>query len=276
MSHEQQGGALSGDQLYRFFYYMYNDKTELPEKFIPLNEEDSKLYNNKLKVFYNPENIHIVVVHRGTKLKSNRDVFNNVRNFIAVKNEYLITYRNLTAKEGHVELKNFLIKIYRYKDSIKYLRYKSITDYIDRLLKTFKNLTVSDAVDKLLKRKLSTIGYSQGAVYAYLYGEDGKETLVYNPAPFFEKKPENTYVVKTTIDPVSVLNSSKKIYTINKKIKNYKELQKIKTYKDAHSLNHLKNVKRMFGNPTLHTKYKKSKSRKNKQTNKNVTRKNKK
>ena len=267
MNDEHHGGALSGDQLYRFFYHMYNDKTELPEKFIPLNEDDLKLYNNKLKVFYNPENIHIVVVHRGTKLKSNRDVFNNVRNFIAVKNEYLITYRNLTAKEGHIELKNFLIKIYRYKGSIKYLRYKSITDYIDRLLKTFKNLTVSDAVDKLLKRKLSTIGYSQGAVYAYLYGEDGKETLVYNPAPFFEKKPENTYVVKIEKDPVSALNSSKKIYVLNKKTR---------TYKEAHSLKHLKNSKRMFGNPTLHTKYKKSKSRKNKQTKKNVTLKNKK
>jgi hypothetical protein len=30
---------------------------QLPEKFVPLNEDDLKLYNNKFKVFYNPENI---------------------------------------------------------------------------------------------------------------------------------------------------------------------------------------------------------------------------
>jgi hypothetical protein len=274
MNNPQYGGALSGVQLYKFFNYMYNEKDKLPENFVPLNKNNLKLYNSKLKVFYNPKNIHIVVAHRGTKLDDNRDVFNNVRNFISVKNEYLITYRNLIAKEGHNELKNYLVKVYN--NRVKYyLKYKTIIDYIDKLIKNSKELTVKNAVDKLLKSKLSTIGYSQGAVYAYLYGEHGKETLVYNPAPYFHKKPKNTYVVKTKIDPVSVLNSSEKIHIIKKRNKTYKELKSIKTYEEAHSLKHLKNITKKFGNKSLSTNSKKNRQsiKKNRQSIKNTTRK---
>jgi hypothetical protein len=273
MNNPEHGGALSGVQLYKFFNHMYNEKDALPENFVPLNKNNPKLYNSKIKVFYNPENVHIVAVHRGTKIDDNRDIFNNVRNFISVKNEYLITYRNLIAKEGHDELKDYLSKVYN--NRVKYYsKYKTIIEYIDKIIKTSKELTVKNAVDKLLKSRLSTIGYSQGAVYAYLYGEHGKETLVYNPAPYFHKKPKNTYVVKTKIDPVSVLNSSEKIHFINHKIKNYKELKKIKTYEEAHSLKHLKNITKKFGNKSLSTNSKTKKQTK-KNTKNNKTRKNK-
>jgi len=267
MNNPEHGGALSGVQLYKFFNHMYHEEDKIPENFVPLNKDNSKLYNSKLKVFYNPKNIHIVAVHRGTEIKDKRDVFNNVRNFIAVKNKYLITYRNLNAKEGHNELTDFLIKIYKYRNTKKYSKYKTIIDYIDKLTKSSKKLTVINAVDKLLKQKLSTIGYSQGAVYAYLYGAEGKETLVYNPAPFFEKKPDNTYVVKTAIDPISVLNSSEKIHILKKKSKTYKEMQSMKTYKEAHSLKPLKNVTKKFGNKSLITNDKKRKNNKTRKNN---------
>uniref|UniRef100_A0A6C0KVS3 Fungal lipase-like domain-containing protein n=1 Tax=viral metagenome TaxID=1070528 RepID=A0A6C0KVS3_9ZZZZ len=260
------GGALSGIQIYKFFNSMDNTEDEnLPENFIPLNKNNSKLYNNKFRVYYNPENIHIVIVHRGTITSSKKDIFNNVRNFISVKNKYLITYRNQNAKEGHNELKHFLIKIYKNKEKY-YSTYKTIIDYIKNLMKSSPIATLDNTVDELLETKSSTIGYSQGAVYAYLYGKNSKEVLVFNPAPFFNKKPDNTYVIKNKNDPVSLFNRSKKINVLNKKTK---------TYREAHSLENFKNVSKLFGNPFLYTKSKKNKTNKKPKSRKNKTNKNK-
>ena len=51
---------------------------------------------------------------------------------------------------------------------------------------------------------MSVIGHSQGAVYAYLYGDEGAETIVYNPAPFNGKKPDNVFIIRRAGDPVSM------------------------------------------------------------------------
>jgi hypothetical protein len=64
-------------------------------------------------------------------------------------------------------------------------------------------LKVDDAVNRYLKEKMSTIGHSQGAVYAYLFGVEGAEIVVYNPARFNGNKPPNTYIVRRKGDPVS-------------------------------------------------------------------------
>jgi hypothetical protein len=112
-----------------------------------------------------------------------------------------------------------------------------------------------NAVDELLKTKLTTIGYSQGSVYAYLYGDRGKEIIVYNAPPFIDKKPENTYTIRNKKDPISFLSRSRKMIVLNKKTK---------TLKDAHSIDTLKNVAKIFGDPFLYTPDKELKTSKTK------------
>jgi len=275
MSQTYKGGALTGNQLYNFFISIKEDDDKLlPFGFIPLNKNNNLIYNNKFRAFYNPKNLHIVIVHRGTISNKKKDFVNNIRNLIALKNKYLITYRNKIAKDGHDEVTKFLIKIYKNK-KIYYSNYKHIIDYIDSLISSSHIATLSNSVDELLKTKLTTIGYSQGAVYAYLYGENGKEIIVYNAAPFIKKKPNNAYTIRNKKDPVSFLNkTTKNMIIINKKTN---------SLLDAHSIETLKNVHKIFGNPFLYDddneiksnkKDRKNKTRKNK-TRKNKTRKNK-
>ena len=58
-----------------------------------------------------------------------------------------------------------------------------------------------------MKENLSSLGFSQGAVYAYLNGSEGNETIVYNPTPFRGIKPDNTYILRTKNDVVSMFTS---------------------------------------------------------------------
>jgi len=252
---ENTGGSLTGNQFYKFNISIIKDDDKLlPKGFIPLNQNNSKIYNNKFRAYYNPSDLHIVILHRGTIPTNKKDIFNNVRNFLVVKNKNLITYRNRLAKIGHEEVKNFLIKIYKNKNKY-YSRYKSIIDYINNLLKRSPIANIFNAVDELLKTKLTTLGHSQGSVYAYLYGEKGKEIIVYNAPPFISKKPENTYTIRNKKDPVSFLSRSRKMIILNKKTK---------TLKDAHSIDTLKNVSKIFGDPYLYTPDRELKTIKNK------------
>jgi hypothetical protein len=82
--------------------------------------------------------------------------------------------------------------------------------------KQIQKITIEEAVEQLLKTRMSTIGHSQGAVYAYLYGDEGVETIVYNPAPFNGKKPDNTYIIRRKGDPASIFTTGNKITTLEK------------------------------------------------------------
>jgi hypothetical protein len=109
---DQEGGSLTGNQFYDFFISIIKDDDKLlPEDFIPLNKNNYLLYNNKFRAYYNPKNLHFVILHRGTIPGNKKDILNNVRNFFAVKNKRLITKRNELAKTGYYEVKSFLIKL---------------------------------------------------------------------------------------------------------------------------------------------------------------------
>jgi len=261
---DQDGGSLTGNQFYKFFISIIKDDDKLlPEDFIPLNKKNNLLYNNKFRAYYNPKNVHFVILHRGTIPSNKKDIFNNVRNFLAIKNKYLITKRNKLAKMGYDEVRKFLIKLYKNK-KYYYSTYKSIIDYLDKLINTSPTANIYNSVDELLKTKLTTIGHSQGSVYAYLYGKNGKEIIVYNAPPFIGKKPENTYTIRHKRDPISFFSKSRKMVVLKNKTKSLIE---------AHSIETLKNVSKIFGDPFLYTDDKELKS--NLRSKKNKTRKNK-
>jgi hypothetical protein len=50
---------------------------------------------------------------------------------------------------------------------------------------------------------MSVIGSSQSSAYAFLNGNRGRETIVYNPAPFYENIPDNSFVVMVEGDPIA-------------------------------------------------------------------------
>jgi hypothetical protein len=146
----QRGGGLTATQLHDFIdavyipldlkvdtvYSNYNKKTDtqiseiklqqiklqqikpIEEKlkpFICLNPNKNILYNDVFKVYYNPENGHIVACHRGTggssAVNTFEDVGNNIRNAAGTTSQTLKTKRNLVAQWGHETLYQYLIEI---------------------------------------------------------------------------------------------------------------------------------------------------------------------
>jgi hypothetical protein len=275
------GGGLTMNQLGEFIFFMYN-KTEAkpPEGFIYLDEDNTNLNNDNFAVFYNPDNIHFIAVHKGTKSKSIYDIGNNIRNMFFIENEKFITKRNLTSKKGHIELKNFLIHLYKNKTQNKNTKLNNIIKYIDDIIKSIKNVKKNNylieyTVNSLLRNKLTTIGHSQGAVYAYLYGVQGFETIVFNPAPYKGCKPANTYIIRNKGDFVSYFAKFK---DNDLKIKNSKFIIN-KYFNDTnlsrHSSKTLLNNFKIVGDPLLvnidHAKTQK-KRKKSYKTNRNRNR----
>lgn len=84
--------------------------------------------------------------------------------------------------------------------------------FVDAVL--WYNISTNGSVKEFLKENLTSLGFSQGAVYAYLFGGEGAETIVYNPAPFHGDKPKNTYILKTKNDVVSMFTT---LGTLDKK-----------------------------------------------------------
>jgi len=276
------GGGLTMNQLGEFIFFMYN-KTEAkpPEGFIYLDEDNTNLNNDNFAVFYNPNNIHFIAVHKGTKFKNVYDIGNNIRNMFFIENEKFITKRNLISKKGHIELKKYLIHLY--KNQNKKSNLNNIIKYIDDIIKGVKNVKKNNylieyAVNSLLRNKLTTIGHSQGAVYAYLYGDQGFETIVFNPAPYKGCKPANTYIIRNKGDFVSYFAKFK---DNDLKIKNSKFIIN-KFFNDTnlsrHSSKTLFNNFKIVGDPLLvnidHTKTQK-KRKKSYKTNRNRTNRNK-
>lgn len=158
------------------------------------------------------ESVRVIAIHRGTMgsrgfrtrkqsgmvdgilrvFGSLKDWTNNARNTASIfKNKKPKTYRQERAKKGHESLRKYLYKLMRQKPNE--------SNYMKLLL----HYCLQNGVSSFLKERLSTLGFSQGAIYAYLYGGEGKETIVYNPAPFHGKKPLNTFILKTKNDLVS-------------------------------------------------------------------------
>ena len=256
------GGGLTMNQLGEFIYFMYN-KTDakIPKGFIYLDENNKLLNNDNFAVFYNSDNMHIIAVHKGTKIKNIYDIGNNFRNMFFIENQKFITKRNLISKNGHIELKKFFIDLYKNKTQNKNTKLDNFIKYIDKLVNKDKKL-IDYAVNNLLKNKLTTIGHSQGAVYAYLYGDQGLETIVFNPTPYKGCKPSNTHIIKNKGDIVSYFSKLKDndINIKNSKIMINTNLKNRKSSK--HSSKTLFKNFRIVGDPLLVNTDYKSKTKK--------------
>jgi len=272
---ELTGGAFTGNQLYGLIRAIYKkDDSYLENKIdvIPLDMNNNLLYNDFFKVYFNPTNLRFIAIHRGTDINSSKDIINNIRNMFFVHTQSLITIRNQIAKSGHENLKKYLISLYKNKEHNIDKSKKNIIEYINSLLQPIDNqltVNIEEAVEHLLKTNLSTIGDSQGAVYAYLYGNQGAETIVYNPAPYKGKKPDNTFIIKRNGDIVSMFtdNSDNSIVKI-------KKLKKLITgdFNKKHKYTTLQGNRQIFGNKFIfdhdNELDKKGKTNKNKKTTK--------
>jgi hypothetical protein len=271
-----KGGGFTGNQLFELFSSQYSNADVSKIKSIqvePLDKTNKDLFNDKFWVLVHidndndadTDNIRFIVMHKGTE-KTFYDWGNNLRNVVfgnttkkTLKNRLFETKRQLIADKGHTALVSYLINLYNKKDNYKKTPIKkNIILAIDKLLKVndnqIKKISVEDAVEQLLKTRMSVLGHSQGAVYAYLFGDEGFETIVYNPATFSGTKPSNTYMIRRSGDPFSFF--SKPNYRTTK----YYKLHKFKNVglnKEGllklHSERTLKGVPNVFGNPYLFT-----------------------
>jgi hypothetical protein len=246
-----KGGALLGHQLYQFFHAnKLNNDSLLPKNFVPLNKEDRYLYNDYVSVYLNPTNLHLVSVHRGTDFNSGKDIFNNVRNLFFVKNKRFITKRNIISKNAHRYLSKYIEELLINNKPYNLL-FKKYADEIQN--STILTLSPKEIVTQILKNKLSTIGSSQGAVYAYINGIQGKETITLNPAPYINYKPENTYDIRIKGDVVSMFSG----FGDPSNIKKHSRKVKIKTKGiiSKHLSKKLKNNNMIFGDKTLFSNF---------------------
>ncbi len=265
------GGAFTGNQLYDLLNYAFSNNGEKfsSVNLVPLDATNNNLYNETFRVFYTPngpDKIRFVVIHRGTKAsaedfknlkESIKDWGNNARNTLvssSLTNETLMTERNLRPKAGYKALNQYLIDLYNNKDTNADESKKIIIDSISKLINKknsqIANISLHEAVDELLKNRLTTIGYSQGAIYAYLYGNRGKETIVYNPAPFRGKKPDNTYIIKQKGDVVSKLTDASD--NANTQLAMIDNSANPKDPIANHSIDALNGIKEIFGNKFLY------------------------
>jgi len=145
-------------------------------------------------------------------------IFNNTRNFMVTKFKYLITYRNAIAKKGHINLEEYFNECLNSNDETiepsnmdnSFTKINNNPEEFEKYNNTIKKniklhlLNSNNTVKEYLKNNLTTIGHSQGAIYAYLYGNIGKEVITFNPAPFNSNdKPANTYDIRIKGDIVS-------------------------------------------------------------------------
>jgi len=245
-----KGGALLGNQLYQFFMAnKFNDDTLLPDNFVPLNKNNKKLYNDYVNVYINPKNLHIVSVHKGTDFKKINDIFNNVRNLFSVKNETFITKRNIISRDVHIYLSKYIEELLKNNKPYNLL-FKKYANKIKN--ETVLKLTNKEIVEQILKNKLTTIGSSQGAIYAYINGIQGRETITLNPAPYISYKPENVYDIKIKGDIVSIFSG----IGDDKNIKRHSRRVKVKTKGiiSKHLSKTLKNNNMIFGDKMLFSK----------------------
>jgi hypothetical protein len=296
----QRGGGLTATQLHDFIdavyipldlkvdivYSNYSKKTDTQiskiklqkiepiegklKPFICLNPEKNILYNDVFKVYYNPENGHIVACHRGTGgssvVNTFEDVGNNIRNAAGTTSQYLKTKRNLVAQWGHETLYQYLIEILN-SENLTDENLKKLKGHIIKIPTQFQYIpedyqskTYSKydhrVVTEYLEQKLTTIGHSQGAIYAYLYGGQGREIITFNPAPYNGVKPDETFDVKMSKDAVSLF-SGKSILS-----KDQKSVSQKKTVIDSgnfstlesHLIKPLEGRTDFFGNWFLYTR----------------------
>ena len=229
-----------------------------------------RLFTDTFKVYFNIVTGQTVVCNTGSRSTLTDLGANNVRNMFFNKNDFLKTKRNEIAENGNAALVEYFLKCYTDNkndseknkiptiDDINSLIKINSTDmekyiyaHIDLAKKTFilKELVEKDNIKPYILiniyflNKLTTIGHSQGAVYAYLYGNIGNEIITYNPAPFTGEKPYNVYDIKVKGDIVSA--------AIGKNDKKMHSTYEFETDKNDTLLNKHKYTKLFSDYPTL-------------------------
>jgi hypothetical protein len=210
-----------------------------PYEFIDENNIALKSPKNKSWALFVPSNCHIIIMHRGTDETDINDIGNNVRNILPTTHHpvtnpsvgkdvgvlsrfvrrYLGTVRLQYAANCHSELNRIVENIFHNIFSKKSSTHHYASSQFEKCVKRFydENPILPPPFHQLknkaeafrrffLKKRLSTIGHSQGSAYCYLYGDEGLETIVYNPAPIPSGAtfPKNLYVLRTPNDPISM------------------------------------------------------------------------
>jgi hypothetical protein len=257
-----KGGGFTGNQLRDLFGSGYEGDIELAKKSLQielLEESDPQLCNDKFRAYYSTDKTQprFIAIHNGT-VQTVRDWGNNLRNTFGLgffNNKLLTTNRNTIARMGHEALVRHLINLYNNRKNDVVETKKYIIELIEKKISSINtqitSITVDEAVAELLKEYLSTIGHSQGAIYAYLYGNIGKETIVYNPAPYHGKKPDNTYILRRKGDVVSFFTNAN-----DNRVNKITELDKLKGKNavEQHTIETLDNMSTFFGNKFLYNK----------------------
>ena len=222
----QVGGSFHPWNLYELLSAQYKNK-ELPSGFEFIDEHDENLKSKDLFVWcvIHPQNCHIIIMHRGTKGLS--DWGNNLKilgthfptKFTKGKtNHYWLkrffsTERAIRAANVHIRLNNrveSIIHDIKHNENI-IDRHTSLYKCVSKFLMKQNLNNKSSTLRKLfIKTHLSTIGHSQGALYCYVYGDEGFETIVINPAPIPPgfHYPSNLYVCRNVYDPISMMGMS--------------------------------------------------------------------
>ena len=237
--------AIVTDPTHRFRGSITYKVTEQEEKQLEQEEQSNnevtqtstktQLFNKRFQAYFDLDNSRIIIIHRGTSAPNIKDWGNNLRNLrfkdINDINANSKTTRFIIAQNGHTSVRNYLRYLFNQANQASNIEDTSeseieakieakIIQYFKQLHEKNPELNVDDAVNKYLEEKMSTIGHSQGAVYAYLFGDKGNEIVVYNPARFNGTKPANTYIVRREGDLVSwkVDDTNTKGITLLKKI----------------------------------------------------------
>jgi hypothetical protein len=230
-TYSQKGGSFHPWNLYLLMKLQYKNIQRLPEGYEFIDNDDELLKNPEGLgwAIIHPTNCHVIIIHRGThgtKLIG-KDWANNYRMpvsfFPSATNKLnspvssslvsvFSTRRTLIARNVHVRLyeviDGLISNIFRGINTNN--RYASLRRCIASTMLRGKREPVEEVRNRFLKNHLSTIGHSQGAIYCYVYGGAGLETIVFNPAPLPLKfaYPNNLYVARVEIDPVSMIGMS--------------------------------------------------------------------
>ena len=243
---------------------IFADNVNLNDKFKEIiNNNKTPLYSNTFTVFVNKsildDEIHLVAVHKGTY--STKDWANNlaigVEKFTFKMYDQTKTKRSQTADKGTYALIEYLIGLFessddnnltdvekKIKDALKFYETKISKFTLNDIERLGNNQISVVVVMEFLRNHLSTIGHSQGAVYAYANGSIGRETIVFNPAPYNYEKPSNCTIIRIKGDPVShgtkTSRNNNKLYVLPNETEN-------KSLAGNHSTNTLDGIFKRFG-----------------------------
>jgi len=152
-------------------------------------------------------------------------------------------------------------KIHNMAIQLKRAIYNAIVETVDdsTLLNTnINNINLETRIKAFLSMRLTTLGHGPGAAYAYMYGDEGFEVIVYNPAPYPNNIPPNTWVIKRDGDLISKTQhhrfTDQNVLTLKKINDAPIKSNTMADIEIQYSINALKDNPYLYGNPMLYSK----------------------